>query len=612
MEPARIAPPGGPGGSVGVSSAGNVRSFAYRPDARPVARPTDARQAPASPGRPPQGLSTAVPQLAAARHNARTLSYWFLAGGAWFGLLNLRPLFNPDEGRYAEIPREMLRSGAYVLPRLNDLVYLEKPPLQYWLTALAYGLFGVHPWTARLCTALAAALGVVMVHAAASRLWDPQRAQVAALMTASMLLYVFMGQLLTLDMLLSVTLVAAILAFCLAQHTRDSAPSASLRYALACWLAMALATLTKGLIGIVIPGAILVLYTLVARDWRVWSHLALLRGGALYAAIVVPWFALVERAHPGALWFLIVHEHFQRYLTTVHERYQPAWYFLPILAAGVLPWLPQALRAVATGWRASVERGRFDCRRLLWLSVVLIVAFFSASDSKLAPYVLPVLPLLALLCSADGERGRRDLGLAALLSMATGVLLCALVVLYPHFDPASRNAAVYESAAPWLAASACIVLTTGLGAWIARDELQIGARRLAFGHLAAGLMLATFGASSLSWKYSGTIVLPELAAGLAAAQPGTPIYAFRTYDWTLPVYTGRVLVPVEWRGELDYGLTAEPAKGIAAFGEFARAWQSAPQAFAIVEPGGLAALRAAQLPYRELKAGSELILVSRR
>ena len=175
-------------------------------------------------------------------------------------------------------------------------------------------------------------------------------------MTGSMLFYVFMGQLLTLDMLLAVELVVAILAFCLAQQVRDTDARTRDRYLLGCWAAMAAATLTKGLIGLVIPGAILVLYTAVARDWRIWLNLALVRGSALYAAIVVPWFVLVERAHAGALWFLIIHEHFERYLTKVHARYQPAWYFVPILLAGVLPWLPQILRALAVGWRASVPR----------------------------------------------------------------------------------------------------------------------------------------------------------------------------------------------------------------------------------------------------------------
>ena len=553
-----------------------------------------------------------MPSLTTARPAARNLPYWIAAVLAWLGALAVRPRFNPDEGRYAEIPREMLASGNFVLPRLNDLVYLEKPPLQYWATALVYRLVGVHPWSARLVTAGAALAGVYVVYRAALALWDAPRARAAAAMTGSMLFYVFMGQLLTLDMLLAVELVVAILAFCLAQQVRDTDARTRDRYLLGCWAAMAAATLTKGLIGLVIPGAILVLYTAVARDWRIWLNLALVRGSALYAAIVVPWFVLVERAHAGALWFLIIHEHFERYLTKVHARYQPAWYFVPILLAGVLPWLPQILRALAVGWRASVPRGQFDAPRLLWLSAVLIFAFFSASDSKLAPYILPVLPLLALLGSAPGAGARFDLKLSAALSVLIGVVLAGALVVYPRMTSNLRNLALLESAGPWLAAASAAVLVAGIATLRAGSDWDAGVRRLALGHFAAALLLASGGAASLAWKYSGSVVLPELAAGLRDADPATPIYAFRTYDWTLPVYTGRTLIPVQWRGELDYGLNFEPAKGIGELTDFEQRWNAATQAFAIVEPGEMAAFRATGLPFRELKVGSELVLLSRR
>ena len=538
--------------------------------------------------------------------------YWLAAVIAWLAALGFRPLFNPDEGRYAEIPREMLEAGNFVVPRLNDLVYLEKPPLQYWLTALGFRLLGVSPFSARLVTALAAVAGVGIVYAIARRLWTPERAEAAALMCASMLLYVFMGQLLTLDMLLSVELLAAVALFCAAQACRTSDPAQSDRLALGCWAAMAAATLTKGLIGLALPGAILVLYTLVCRDFAAWRHLALVRGAALYTLLTAPWFLLVERAHPGALWFLIIHEHFERYLTTVHARYQPPWYFVPILLLGILPWLPQGLRALATGWRASVPPGRFDPTRLLWIAAVFVFAFFSASDSKLAPYVLPILPLLALLGSTEAPTARTDLRRAAIVSSAVGAGLLLAVATYPSFHPPERNLALYRSAWPWLAVAGALVAAAGIVV-LARQATPWlgGVRRLAAAHFVAAQLLATAGAATLSWKYSGAVVLPELTAGLSRA-PQAAVYAFRTYDWTLPVYTGRMLVPVEWRGELDYGLGHEPDKGIAEFAEFARRWQAADQAFAIVEPPQLVTLREAGLPFVIAKASPELVLIARQ
>ena len=604
----------GPGGWPGPDRRGILcapcqasRQSARR--ARPTPGPPSATGLPAPRGQAEPDVTSFSPPPAAARAS----SYWWIwlgAAAAWFATLGWRPLFNPDEGRYAEIPREMLASGDFVVPRLNDLVYLEKPPLQYWLTALCYRLFGLHPWSARLVTALAAAGGVVTVYLLARRLWGAARAEIAALRAASMLLYIFMGELLTLDMLLACELVAAIALFCASQLERERAPARSRRLALGCWAAMAAATLTKGLIGLAIPGAILVLYTLTSRDYAVWRHLALVRGSALYALLVVPWFAAVETAHHGALRFLIVHEHFERYLTKVHARYQPAWYFLPILAIGVLPWLPQALRALATGWRRSEPLGRFDAPRVLWIAAVFIVAFFSISDSKLAPYILPVLPLVALLASRDGPAAVADLWRAAALSALLGGALLVALVAYPLLSPHSRNLVVVHSAGIWIGLAAGLVLVAGVSILVSRPLWPDGVRRLAGAHFAAALLLATAGAGSLTWKYSGTVVLPELAAGLNRA-PAAPVYAFRTYDWTLPVYTGRVLIPVEWRGELDYGLGHEPDKGISAYADFDRRWRAESQAFALVEPPELAALATAGLPYVLLKATPELLLISR-
>ena len=124
-------------------------------------------------------------------------------GLLYLALLGVRPLFNPDEGRYVDIPAEMLASGDYILPHLNGLAYLEKPPLHYWLSAGALAVFGHTEWAGRLVTALAALLGALTVLKLGTRLYDPIRARFAAVMTGSMLLYVLMGQLTTLDMLLS-------------------------------------------------------------------------------------------------------------------------------------------------------------------------------------------------------------------------------------------------------------------------------------------------------------------------------------------------------------------------------------------------------------------------
>ncbi len=546
-----------------------------------------------------------------ARHQARAWTLLLLTCGiAWFALLGLRPLYNPDEGRYAQIPAEMLASGDWTVPHLNGGVYLEKPPLQYWATAASLRLFGHNEWAARFVTAASAAGALVFVFLVGRRLWSATRGLAAAAMTASMLLYVFMGQLMTLDMSLSCWLTAAIAAFCLAQADRDTDPARSRRWMLACWAAMGLATLTKGLIGIVLPGAVLVLYTLLQRDWNAWRHLNLLRGLALYLAIVLPWFILVERAHPGAFDFLIIREHFQRYLTKMHDRYQPWWYFLMILAIGSLPWLPQSWRALLGGWRASVPAGRFDGARVLWVSAAFTLLFFSLSDSKLAPYIVPVLAPLALLGARDDARGVADLRLAAGLQLLLALAIAVALPLYWRRTVGADATWTRATLTPWVVGMAALMAAGG-GYALASVGRSVGTARraLAAAGFAGPLLLLAGGGTAIAGRYSARPLL-ERAGTLDA---GAPIYTVETFDWTLPFYTGRVVIPVVYRGELDYGLKSSPAEaGIATVPEFEARWSAAASGYALLPHATAARLARDGLPMRELAHDFDNVFVSRR
>jgi 4-amino-4-deoxy-L-arabinose transferase-like glycosyltransferase len=546
----------------------------------------------------------------AARHETRAWTLLLIACGiVWFAVLGVRPLFNPDEGRYAEIPAEMLASGDFTVPHLDGLVYLEKPPLQYWATALALAAFGHSEWAARLVTATSAVVALGFVYLLGRRAFDAARGLRAAAMAASMLLYVFMGQLITLDMSLSCWLTIATVAFCLAQLERDAAPRRTRNWMLACWAAMAAATLTKGLIGVVLPGAALVLYTLLQRDAAAWRHLHLGKGLALFLVLVLPWFVLVERAQPGALDFLIVREHFQRYLTKVHDRYQPWWYFLAILAAGSLPWLPQVARALCSGWRRSRPLGQFDAARLLWVSAAFTLLFFSLSDSKLAPYIVPVLPPLALLAAGDGPAAARDLKWAAALQVLLGLAIGAGLYVYGRRALSGDPAWTFATLTPWLMAVAALLAGGGAAAlWLRRARPGAATRLVAATGFAVALTLIAGGATAVAKRYS---IKPLLAAAGPLAA-GAPLYTVDTFDWTLPFYTRRLVEPVGYRGELDFGLSADPARGLATLEAFKTRWQAADGAYALVPHATAAALARDGVPMRVLAEDFDNVFVSRR
>src|SRR3954453_12841688 len=175
---------------------------------------------------------------------------FLFVAGAWFGSLELRGLFVPDEGRYAEIPREMLASGDWITPRLNDLKYFEKPPLQYWMTASSYLLFGEDEWTARLPAALNGFLAILMVWYTGRRLWDIRTGTLSATLLIGSWAYFLAGQYLTLDMTLTACLTFALCSFLLAQRQDGIHRN---KWMVAAWLATALAVLSKGLVAVVLP-----------------------------------------------------------------------------------------------------------------------------------------------------------------------------------------------------------------------------------------------------------------------------------------------------------------------------------------------------------------------
>jgi len=182
--------------------------------------------------------------------------YWGLAGLlclVWLATLAGRPLFNPDEARYAEIPREMLSGGDWVIPHLNGLDYIEKPPLQYWATAASYGLLGVSEFSARLYTALTALATIALIGFLAARLSGNGAGWRAAAVLSGMFMFVVLGQLMTLDMSLTFWMSASLAAFLLAQQAQRArqapqAQSAERGWMLFAWLAAALGVLTKGLV----------------------------------------------------------------------------------------------------------------------------------------------------------------------------------------------------------------------------------------------------------------------------------------------------------------------------------------------------------------------------
>jgi len=533
----------------------------------------------------------------------------FVFSIVWFCNLGYRSLVRPDEGRYAEIAREMAVTGDWITPRLNGIKYFEKPPLQYWMTATAFKAFGEHEWTARLWVAVTGFAGVLMVGFAGARLFGRRAGFYSAIVLASSILYAAIGHINTLDMGVTFCLTLGLLGFLMAQ--RGAARTRETRlWMLLAWTAMGLGFLSKGLIGLALPAGAMVAYALVHRDISFLKRLEPVAGVAVMLAIALPWIVAVSIANPEFPHFFFVHEHFERFLTQSHRRTAPWWYFVPILIAGMLPWAAMLGQALIAAWKGDPPGQSFKPRRFLLLYAAVIFLFFSVSQSKLPSYILPIFPALALLV---GEwltriRGRTLAWLIlpiAVLALA-GAIASPLVV---NLGNEKVPAALYGLFSGWILAGALTLLAASCLAMFFAWRSRIDAAIVALG--AGGLLLIQLlmtGHETLSPSYSTSHVSGTLRPLLDA---DTPFYSVRTYEQTLPFYIKRTVTLVDYRDELDFGLKQQPGLEIPTIDEFEVRWRNDRKALAIMGPDVYRELMGRGLPMHLLAEDARRVIVTK-
>lgn len=328
-------------------------------------------------------------------------------------LAALRPLAVPDEGRYGEIGRWMLQSGDWLTPRLNGIPFFHKPPYLYWLEAASLAVFGVHAWALRLVPALHAGLMLLALYAGARHFAGEAVARRAVWMLGSSLAFMLGGQYVNHDMLVAAWIGVAIWCFALAfLHGPTPQP------ALARWgfVACALGVLSKGLMGLALPGLVLLVWLIWTRQLKKVLYLPWLSGLALFAVIALPWFWLAGREFPGMLDYMFGDQQVRRFSATTFNNGQPWWFYGPCLLILLFPWAFFALNQALVQARRShdainliVSGGRALC----WIWLLAIMVFFSIQNSKVIGYALPVMPPLALLAALGWDDAMARLKLAA-------------------------------------------------------------------------------------------------------------------------------------------------------------------------------------------------------
>ena len=525
----------------------------------------------------------------------------------WFALLGHRDVIEPDEARYAETPREMVVSGDWLTPRIDGFKYFEKPPLQYWLTAVNYELFGVSNASARLWLVTGGFLCGLFIWFLGARLYGPEVGITAFVMTLSSFLFTMLGHYLTLDLSVTLFMTLGVGCLLLAQEARD-APARNRNWMLLGWVALAAAVLTKGLMGIVLPGLAVFLYMLWQRDWAMFRHLHLGKGLIVLLALTAPWFVAVSKANPEFAHFFFIHEHFERYTTTVSQHVEPFYYFVPVLLLGVCPWLITSLGGLfrpGFSWRRPTAGEGFNSERFIWIYVVSIFLFFSFGGSKLPSYILPIFPMIALL-AARRLRDRGRVGGDRWVMLALALILLLAGVFAERFGSDLIPAIMYTAFRPWLLGCAAMLAlaAAALFKWAAYGKKAV---------VIAGLCVI-LGFQMLLWGYqsfAGSRSSSVEARVIKEQMPGAPVYAVATYAVALPFYLNRNVTMVWYKGELGMGIDAEPQTWIPTLDDFAKRWQGETRAVAVMEQDTYQQLKQMQVPMHIIYQGPRRLVVTR-
>lgn len=474
-------------------------------------------------------------------------AYFFFFGLSNFGLIGA------DEPRYAQVAREMLARRDWITPILGGFPWLEKPVLYYWQAMLAYSIFGVSDWAARLPSAVDAALMVLGVYLFLKRL-RPGLQLDGALMTASMAGTIGFARAASTDMPLSAAFTLGMLAWYAWYE------SGKHRYLALFYLFIGLGALAKGPVAVFLSGVIVLIFAATKHYLNIVWRTLWFPGIALFCLVTLPWYVLVQVRNPDFFHIFFLQHNLERFGTNLYHHKEPFWYFVPVALLGLLPWTVFALaslwESIRTWWsersQMLASADALSVFLVIWFLAPII--FFSISQSKLPGYILPALPAGTLLLTEYLRRRLKDgepphVALTTLHSIgATLPLIPALMLQY----------ILLQHRLPWGSAAEISIALAALIAvgifWTVHS--RYGLRALRFVTLVPVVLaiaaILRIGAPALDAKLSARPLEHEISQLENQSLPLAVFKIPRETEYGLEFYRDQTISRYEW-GQIPSG-----------------------------------------------------------
>ena len=474
----------------------------------------------------------------------------------WFSIfLGNRPFATPDEGRYVEIPREMVSTGNYITPRLNGVKYFEKPPLFYWIQAINIKTFGLQEWAMRLATVLFAVLGCLGTYLFGCRFYGHKTGIAACLILATTPLYYALSRLIILDMPVTTLLSLSMFSFLFAVHT----PKGLNRrlWAWGFYGLSALAVLTKGLMALAISAPVILIWALSTGRWKDLWPAYIPTGIVVFLTIAAPWHILASLQNPEFAHKYFVVEHFLRYLTSVHMRSQPFYFFVPVLILGLFPWISLLGKAIQTSLKSRDNEEQKGISQFLLIWAAWTFGFFSISNSKLIPYILPCFAPLALILGnywtqiyqpQSLNNHRKAIYSFAISSFLFATAGLATLWLVPSLIDHRPHLIMDFS----ILFASFIILTL-----LSLLFMYRGRSKLALSTIPLSAVILIFAVIRITPDLQRPSIKPLAQMIQSMKAPGDKVGSYRIYYQDLPVYTDQIVTVVDMQGELEFGCQAE-------------------------------------------------------